>query len=81
MPIDISEYATPKFQRLRERYPISYNKNDRINAVPLGQDAGRYQGTEGPEGGWKQAGYNPKHQSTRVEKIRLNNLDIVLKPV
>lgn len=81
MPIPIEDYATPKFQRLRERYPLSYDKNDRINPVPLAHDAGRYQGTEGREGGWKQAGYNPRHQSTRIEKIRLNNLNIVLKPV
>ncbi len=80
MPIPIESFATPKFQRLRERYPISYNKNDRINVINPQHFAGRYLGDEGPEGGWKQAGYNPNHQSTRLETVRLTNLDIVLKP-
>jgi hypothetical protein len=40
----------------------------------------RYPGTEGREGGWKQAGYNPNHQSTRVEQIRVRSDDITLKP-
>ena len=80
MPIDISEYATPKFIRLRDRYPMSYNKEDRFNEVFPLDNAARYQGDEGREGGWKQAGYNPHHQSTRIEKIRVRSDDITLKP-
>lgn len=80
MPIDISEYATPKFIRLRDRYPMSYNKEDRFNEINPMNFAGRYQGDEGREGGWKQAGYNPDHQSTRIEKIRVRSDDITLKP-
>jgi len=80
MPIDISEYATPRLFRLRDRYPMSYNKEDRFNEICPRDFAGRYRGSEGREGGWKQAGYNPNHQSTRVEKIRVRSDDVTLKP-
>ena len=80
MPISIDQYATPKFTRLNDRYPISYNKEDRFNEICPRHFPGRYQGTEGREGGWKQAGYNPNHQSTRVEKIRIRTDTITLKP-
>lgn len=80
MPIPISEFAIPKFTRLQERYPMSYNKEDRFNEINPRHYAGRYRGSEGREGGWKQAGYNPNHNSTRVESIRVRSDDITLKP-
>lgn len=80
MPISIDEYAVPKFIRLQDRYPMSYNKEDRYNEINPRHFVGRYQGDEGREGGWKQPGYNPNHQSTRVEKIRVRSDDITVKP-
>lgn len=80
MPVPIEDYATPRFTRYLERYPISYNKEDRFNEINPRHFAGRYPGNEGREGGWKQAGYNPNHQSTRVEQIRVRSDDISLKP-
>lgn len=80
MPIDITEYATPKWTRQQERYPLSYNKEDRFCEVNVKDFAGRFQGSEGRFGGWKQAGYNPNHQSSQVEKIRISSDNITLKP-
>lgn len=80
MPIDISAFATPKFERLKDRYPMSYNKEDRFNEINPMLHAARHPGSEGREGGWKQPGYNPNHQSTRVEKIRVRSDDITIKP-
>lgn len=80
MPISIEEYSQPKFIKLRDRYPMSYDKEDRFNEVFPLNFAGRYPGDEGREGGWKQAGYNPNHQSTTIEKIRVRTDNITLKP-
>lgn len=80
MPIPIEEFATPSFVRLQDRYPMSYNKEDRYNEICPRHSALRYVGDEGREGGWKQAGYNPNHQSTRVEKIKVRTEDLTLKP-
>ena len=40
----------------------------------------RYNHNDGEEGGFKQAGYNPNHQSTRVERVNLKSETITLKP-
>ena len=80
MPISIEAFAVPQFTRLQQRYPMSYNKEDRFNEVCPRDYASRYQGTVGREGGWKTAGYNPNSQSTRVERIKIRSDDITLKP-
>ena len=80
MPISMDEFARPKFERLRDRYPMSYLKEDRFNEICPRHFAGRYQGDVGREGGWKQPGYNPNHQSTRVEEIRVRSDNINIKP-
>ena len=80
MPISIDAYRNPQFTRLQTRYPMSYNKEDRFNEIFPEHFVGRYPGGEGREGGWKQAGYNPNHQTTRVERIRVRSDDITLKP-
>lgn len=80
MPIDISEYATPTFTRLRERYPMSYEKSDRYNEINPRHFAERYQGDVGREGGWKAGGYNPNHQPNRVERINIRTDGFTLKP-
>jgi len=80
MPISIEEYATPSFIRYKERYPLSYDKDDRYNEINPRHYASRYQGSEGREGGWKQAGYNPHHQTTSIERIRIRSDDLQLRP-
>lgn len=80
MPISISEFATPQLTRYQERYPLSYNKDDKFNEVNPMLHAGRHQGTEGREGGWKMPGYNPNHNSTRTETIRVRSEGITIRP-
>jgi hypothetical protein len=80
MPISIEAFATPQFTRIPTGYPYSTQKTDRFNEINPKQEAGRFIGTEGREGGWKQGGYNPNHQTTRIEKIRVRSDDITLKP-
>lgn len=80
MPISMEEFSVPKWIKYQERYPLSYDKTDRFNEINPRHCVGRYPGDEGREGGWKQAGYNPNHQSTMVERIRVRSDDITLKP-
>lgn len=80
MPISIEAYKNPEFIKIQDRYPMSYDKEDSFNEICPRDDVKRYPGTEGREGGWKQAGYNPNHQTTRIEKIRVRSDDITLKP-
>ena len=75
MPIDISESAEPKLVRRKERYPLSDNKKDRFMKF---EDSPR--SYRGESGTFPQAGYNPNHQSTRVEKINLESDEYTLKP-
>jgi hypothetical protein len=78
MPISIDEYAKPSWVRYQTRYPLSYDKKDRFNTINPRHEMKRYNGD--PETGWKQAGYNPNHNSTRVEKINLTVDQVTLKP-
>jgi hypothetical protein len=80
MPVSLEEYRAPSWVRLQERYPMSYDKEDRFNEICPRHHPSRYMGSEGREGGWKQAGYNPNHQSTQMERIRIRSDDITLKP-
>jgi len=80
MPISMEEFSNPKFIKYQERYPMSYSKLDKYNEICPRDYPPRYQGSEGREGGFKFAGYNPNHQSTRIEKFRIRSDDITLKP-
>lgn len=74
MPIDISEFAEPTLVRYKERYPLSDNRKDRF--MDFGTMPRSYRGDGGT---FPQPGYNPNHQSTRVEKVNLETDDITLK--
>lgn len=79
MPISIEEFKLPAFIKYQERYPYSYDKKDRyndVNPIVFAERSARYN----QDGVVKQAGYNPHHQSTRVERINLRSDDITLKP-
>jgi hypothetical protein len=80
MPIPISAFQKPELFRLEDRYPMSYEKEDRFNEICPRHFAGRYRGDVGREGGWKYSGYNPNHQSTRTETFRIRSDNITLKP-
>ena len=78
MPLSESDYREPKWIKYRERYPMSYDKKDRFNTVNPRMNMLRHSGDA--EMGWKSAGYNPDHQSTRVERVNMTSDDISLKP-
>jgi hypothetical protein len=70
-----SDYREPAWVRNRVGYTIAaiYNKNARF--MDYGQYSRSYRNGE-----FKQPGYNPNHQSIRVEKVNLNRDDLTLKP-
>ena len=75
MPISIEEFREPKLVRYQTRYPISTNSKDRF--MNFADYPRSYRG----EGGtFPQAGYNPHHQSTSVEKVNLETDNLVFKP-
>jgi hypothetical protein len=80
MPISLDEFSNPRWIKYIEGYPISPNKQDRFNEINPMHFAGRYPGSIGREGGWKEAGYNPNHQRTVVEHINVRSDDITLLP-
>ena len=80
MPISEEEFRNPSWIKFRERYPMSYDKQDKFNEINPRHNAQRYQGDVGRDGGWKYAGYNPNHQTTRTETFNIRTDDIQLKP-
>lgn len=74
MPISLEEFREPKFIKMKERWPLSDNQKDRF--IDFTTDTRRYRG----EFGFKQPGYNPNHNSTKVEKVKLDVDNITLKP-
>lgn len=72
MPISEDEFRTPKFSRLKDRYPLSYDKKARFTDTIVNPKVyhGRSNSTDGT--GWKQPGYNPNHNSVTVERVNLN---------
>ena len=80
MPISIEEFSTPKLTRMQDRWPMSYDSDDRFNEINPMDCAKRYMGDEGREGGWKQPGYNVNHNTTNIERIRVRSDNITLRP-
>ena len=81
MPVPIEAYIEPKFVKDRPRYPMSYNSKDKfLNTIAQMHTVERYHGDADARNGWKQAGYNPNHNSIRVEGVNLKNDNISLKP-
>jgi len=73
MPISINEYATPRWTKMRERYPWSLDKNYRYRNLTINprHPVERYAGDDRGMG-WKDPGYNPNHDSIRTERVNLN---------
>jgi hypothetical protein len=80
MPIPIEEYAQPRFLKIPDRWPMSYDKSDRFNEINPRHNVRRYMGSEGREGGWKAPGYNPNHDSTSLERINLRTDNMTYRP-
>lgn len=74
MPIDMSEFSTPTWTKMKTRYPLSEDKIDRFIRF---EDCPRNYRGEG--GSFPQAGYNPNHQSTRIENVNLFTDEFTLK--
>ena len=77
MPIDITEFATPSFIKHQVRY-VGNTTTDKKDRFPK-YDTDNPRSWRGEEG-YKTGGYNPNHQSTRVEKVNLYSDDFTLKP-
>jgi len=75
MPIPIEEFREPKLTRYRTRYPLSEDKKDRFYKFETNLRSYRGEGGTFPQGG-----YNPNHQSSRVEKVNLLVDEYSLKP-
>jgi len=66
MPITLEDIRHPKWIKIEEKSPISYNSDDRYMRF---EDSPRsYRG-----GVFKQPGYNPNHNALGVEKVSLNS--------
>lgn len=73
MPIDISEYAQPRWTRMRTRYPwvTERNYNYRNLTINPRTPVERYASSlaKPREDGWKAPGYNPNDNSIRTEVV------------
>lgn len=72
MPIDISEYASPRFTKMRERYPWVLDKNYNYKNLTINPRTplARYNASADRGDGWKAPGYNVNHNSIRTETVR-----------
>lgn len=75
MPISIEEYREPKWIRLRTRYTMAGIEDQKARFINYEAYPRNYRGAD-----IKRPGYNPNHQSTRVERINLRVDDLTLKP-
>lgn len=74
MPIDISEYATPRWIKMRPRYPWVEDKNYSYRNLTINPRTplARYNADATRGDGWKGPGYNANHNSIRTETVRTN---------
>jgi len=75
MPISLEEFSEPKWIRLKTRYTIAGIEDKKVRFINYENYPRNYRG-----GNIKQPGYNPNHQSTRVERINLKSDSLTLKP-
>ena len=80
MPISENEYREPKLVKYQERYPISYDKNDRYISTVVNPKILQSRANSVDGSGWKQPGYNPSNNSVTTEKINLMTENPTLKP-
>lgn len=73
MAISESELREPNFVKIRTRYPMTYDKKARYTDTMVNPRVavGRSVSVDGT--GWKVPGYNPNHNSTKIEKVNLTS--------
>lgn len=71
MPIDISEYAFPRWIKTRPRYPWVQDKNYNYRNLTINPrtPVERYNRNTLREDGWKAPGYNVNHDSVTIEVV------------
>ena len=74
MPIDISEFETPKFIKLKNRYPTTENRKEPF--MHYADYPRNYRGANGIP----TPGYDPSHNTVKVERVRLDVDDITFLP-
>jgi hypothetical protein len=81
MPIDINEYALPAWIKMRDRYPWVEDRNYNFANLTINPRtmSSRYNGDDSGLG-WKSPGYNPNHNSTRVERVNITRDVESVKP-
>jgi hypothetical protein len=76
MPIDISEYATPRWVKMRTRYPWVEERNYSYRNLTINPrtSLGRYNSDQvnTRTDGWKAPGYNVNHNSVTIERVPTN---------
>ncbi|RKZ10824.1 hypothetical protein DRQ25_01575 [Candidatus Fermentibacteria bacterium] len=72
MPIAMEAFRKPYWIKYEEGATLA--RDDSLKWMDYSQQPRRYRG-----GTYPQAGYNPKHNSTRVEQVRLDSDSITLK--
>jgi hypothetical protein len=75
MPVTEADLRHPYWIRVRDRYTIAGIENDKAVFMNYEDYPRNYRGGDFP-----QAGYNPNHNSTRVERVNLRQWDYTLKP-
>jgi hypothetical protein len=73
MPIDISEYANPRWVRMRTRYPWTTEQNYPYRNLTINPrtPVQRYNTdlVNVRDDGWKAPGYNVNHNSITIERV------------
>lgn len=75
MPISLDEYANPAWIRHRVGYTIAAIHDKKARFMNYENYPRDYRG-----GDIKRPGYNPNHQSTRIERINLTSDSLTLRP-
>ena len=75
MPLSESDYREPYWVRHQKGYTVARIVSERSKFMDFEQYPRSYRG-----GRYPQAGYNPNHQSIRVERANLYKEDLSLKP-
>ena len=80
MAIPIEDFREPQWVRYLTRYPLVEDRTMRYATIVRPGSFGARYNSDDPETGWKQAGYNPNDNSTRVQRINLTTDDYTLRP-
>jgi len=80
MAIPIEDFREPQWVRYLTRYPLVEDRTMKYATIVTPRLYGPRFNSDDPETGWKQEGYNPNSNSTRVQRISLTTEDYTLRP-